>query len=145
MKLYMTIYIRQNFSPTTKIFLSETFFVELPKNLVICFKGTLASLLLDTTKTPHSYLLLLNIKQRISVQLLKLQITENHLKAPKIISKHPKVFGAIGNYPRIGTCNHPEPGVAARGRPWSAGVYLGLAAAGLVPFMSMCGCPQSFA
>ena len=57
-KLYMSILVRQNFSHPTNIFLSETLYDELSKNLVICFKGTLASLLLDTTKTPHSWLLL---------------------------------------------------------------------------------------
>ena len=65
-KLYMPIFIRKNFSYQPKIFLSETLYFELPKNLVICFKGTLASLLIDTTKAFHSCLLLLNLKQRIS-------------------------------------------------------------------------------
>ena len=64
--LYQAIYVRQNFSHPPKVFLSETLYDELPKNVVICFKGTLASLLLDTTKTPHSCLLLLNFKQPIS-------------------------------------------------------------------------------
>ena len=58
--------MRKNFSYQLKIFLSETLYFELPKNLVICFKGTLASLLIDTTKAFHSCLLLLNLKQRIS-------------------------------------------------------------------------------
>ena len=49
-----------------KLFLSETLYFELPKNLVICFKKTLVSLLLDTTNTSHSCLFLLNLKQRIS-------------------------------------------------------------------------------
>ena len=49
-----------------KVFLSETLFVELPKNIVICSKGALTSLLLGSTKTPQSCLLLLNFKQRIS-------------------------------------------------------------------------------
>ena len=49
----MSIYkfIRQNFCHPHKVFLRETLYAELPKNLVICFKRTLASLLLDTTKT----------------------------------------------------------------------------------------------
>ena len=51
----------------TQVFLSETLYFELPKNLVIGFKGTLASLLLGTTKTFHCCLLLLNLKQRISL------------------------------------------------------------------------------
>ena len=66
-QLCMLIFIRQNISHPPKAFLSKTLYVELPQNLVICFKGTLASLLLDTTKTPHSFLLLLNLKQRISL------------------------------------------------------------------------------
>ena len=41
-KLYMSIFIRQDFSHPPKVFLSETFYGELPKNLVIYFKGTLA-------------------------------------------------------------------------------------------------------
>ena len=57
---------KKKFSYPPKVFLSETLYFELPKNLVICFKGTLASLLLDTTKTSHNCLLLLNLKQRIS-------------------------------------------------------------------------------
>ena len=63
-KLYMSIFIRQNFCHPPKVFLSETLYVELPKNLVICFKGTLASLLLDTTKAPHSCLFLLGSEQQ---------------------------------------------------------------------------------
>ena len=63
-KLYMSVFIRQNFSHPPKLFLRETLSAELPKNLVICFKESLASLL--TTKTPHSCLLLLDFKQRIS-------------------------------------------------------------------------------
>ena len=91
----MSIITRKNFSYPPKVFLSETLYFELPKNLVICFKGTLASLLLDTTKTSHSCLLLLNLKQRISPQLLKLQISESHLNPPKAICKHPKPSTAI--------------------------------------------------
>ena len=56
MKLFMSIFIRKSFSYPPKVVLSETLYFELPKNLVICFKETLASLLLDTTKTPHSCL-----------------------------------------------------------------------------------------
>ena len=65
-KLYMSVFLRQNFSHSPKVFLSETLYVEFPKNLAICFKGTEVSLLLDTTKSLHSCLLLLNLKQRIS-------------------------------------------------------------------------------
>ena len=89
-KVYNSIFIRQKFSHPAKVFLNETLYAELPKNLTICFKGTLVSLLLDTTKTPRNCLLLLNLKQPISPQLLKLQITENHLQAPKNIYIHPK-------------------------------------------------------
>ena len=64
-RIYVSIFMGKNFSHPCKIFLSETLYFELPKNLVICFKGTLASLLLDTKKTSHSCLLLLNVKQRI--------------------------------------------------------------------------------
>ena len=66
-KLYMSIFTRQNFPHPPKVFLSETLYAELPQKLVICFKGTLASLLLDTTKTTYSCLLLLDFKQRISL------------------------------------------------------------------------------
>ena len=41
-KLYMSIFIRKNFSYPSKVFLSGTLYSELPKNLVICFKGTCA-------------------------------------------------------------------------------------------------------
>ena len=67
--LHKAIYVnfhKKKLLLTTQVFLSETLYFELPQNLVICFKGTLASLLLDTTKTSHSCLLLFNIKQRIS-------------------------------------------------------------------------------
>ena len=50
-KLYMSIFIRKNFSHPPKVFLSETLYFELAKNLVICFMRTLASLLLDTANT----------------------------------------------------------------------------------------------
>ena len=46
----------------TQGLLSETI---LTINLVIYFKGTLTPLLVDTTKTFHSCLLLLSLKQRI--------------------------------------------------------------------------------
>ena len=46
----MSISIRKTYL-TPKAFLSETLYFELPKILVICFKETLASLLLDSTKT----------------------------------------------------------------------------------------------
>ena len=65
-KLYVSIFIKQNFSHPPKLFLSESLHVDLPKILVICFKETLASLLLDISKTPHSCKLLLDLKQRIS-------------------------------------------------------------------------------
>ena len=61
----MSSFIGKNISHPLKIFLSETLYVELPKNLAIFFKGTLASLLLDTTKTPYNCLPFLNFKQRI--------------------------------------------------------------------------------
>ena len=49
-KLYMSIFISKNVSHPPKVFLSETLYFELPKNLVICFKRILASLQLDTRK-----------------------------------------------------------------------------------------------
>ena len=49
-----------------KVFVSETLYVELPQNFVICFKGILAPLLLDTKKIRHNCLLLLNFKHRNS-------------------------------------------------------------------------------
>ena len=58
--------VRKNISYPPKAFLSNTLYSELPKNLVICFKGTLASFLQDTTKTFHGCLHLLNLEQRIS-------------------------------------------------------------------------------
>ena len=106
-KLYTSIFRRKNFSYPPKIFLSETLYFELPKNLVICFKRTLASLLLDTTKTPHSCLLLLNLKQRISPWLLKLEISENDLNPPKTIQNHP---------PK-NIYNHPKPTITTRKHP----------------------------
>ena len=42
-KLYVSIFIRQNFSLLPKAFLSETLYDELRKNMVICFKGNLVS------------------------------------------------------------------------------------------------------
>ena len=132
-KLYMSILIRKNFSYPPKVFLSETLYFELPKNLVICFKGTLASLLLDTTKTSHSCLLLLNLKQRISPQLLKLKISESRLNQPKAICKYPKPSRAIQSHPPKGICNHPGPIIAAPSHPRSGGIYRGPAVAGLKP------------
>ena len=98
-KLYMSILIRKNFSHPPKVFSSETLYFKLPKNLVVCFKETLVLLLLDTTKTSHSCLLLLNLKQRISPQLLKLKISENHLNPLKTICKHPKPSATIQKHP----------------------------------------------
>ena len=98
-KLYISVFIKQNFSHPPRVF-GETLYGELPKNLVICFKGTLASLLLDATKTSHSCLLLLNFKQRLSPYLLKLQITENHPKSSKIICNHRKPTIITRNYPQ---------------------------------------------
>ena len=121
-KLYMSILIRKNFSYPPKVFLSETLYFELPKNLVICFKGTLASLLLDTTKTSHNCLLLLNLKQRISPQLLKLQISENHPNPPKTIYKHPKPSQSSKTiHPKISaiTLNQPSPLKAIHNQPES--------------------------
>ena len=135
-KLYMSIFIRKNFSYPPKVFLSETLYFELLKNLVICFKGTLASLLLDTTKTLHSCLLLLNLKQRISPQLLKLQISENHLNPPKSICKHPKPSTTIQSHPPKNIYNHPKPIITAQSHPQSARIYLELAVTGLKPSIS---------
>ena len=130
-KLYMWVFIRQNFSHQPKVFVSETLYAELPKNLVICFKGTLASLLLDTIKTSQSCLLLLNFKQRISTLLLKLEITQNHLKPPKAIWKCPKPSTIIQNHSRKNICNHPKSTITTRNHPQSARIYLELAVTGL--------------
>ena len=140
----MPIFIRQNVSHPPKIFLSETSCVELPKNLFICFKGTLASLLLDITKTPHSYLLLLNFKQRISPQLVKLQITENHLKPPKTIFKHPKPSTIIQNHSPKNICNHPKPIITTQNHPQLARIYLELAVTSLKQTSVYSEYPQSF-
>ena len=42
-KLHISLFIRQNFYRTLNVFLSDTSYVELRKNLVTSFKGTLAS------------------------------------------------------------------------------------------------------
>ena len=99
MKLNMSIFIRKNFSYPPKVFFSETVYFELSKNLVICFEETLTSLLLDTTKSSHSGLLVLNLRQRILPLLLKLQISENYLNPPKTICKHPKPSTTIQSHP----------------------------------------------
>ena len=131
----MSVFIRQNFSHPPNVFLSETLYDELPKNLVICFKGTLASLF--SAKTPHSCLLLLNFKQQISPKLLKLEITENHLKPPKTICKHPKPSTIFQNHPLKNICNHPKPTITTPNHPQSARIYLELAVTGLKPSISM--------
>ena len=136
-KLYMSMLIRKNFSYPLKVFLSETLYFELPKNLVICFKGTLASLLLDTTKSSHSCLLLLNLKQGISPQLLKLQISENHLNPPKTICKHPEPSTAIQTHLLKNICNNPKPTITTQSHPQSARIYLELAVTGLKLSISM--------
>ena len=133
----MSIITRKNFSYSPKVFLSETLYFELPKNLVICFKGTLASLLLDTTKTSHSCLLLLNLKLRISPQLLKLKISENHLNPLKTICKHPKPSATIQNHPYKSICNPTKPTITAQSHPHLARIYPGLAVTGLKPSISI--------
>ena len=60
----MSVFIKQNFSHLPKVFLNKPLHGKLPKNLVNCFKGTLAPLLLDTTKSSNSCLVL-KFKQRI--------------------------------------------------------------------------------
>ena len=136
-KLYMSIFIRKNFSYPPKVFLSETLCFELLKNLVICFKGTLASLLLDTTKSSQSCLLLLNLKQEISSQLLKLKISEYHLNPPKTICKHPKPSTTIQNHPPENIYNRPKPTITTQSYPQSARIYLQLAVTGLKTSISM--------
>ena len=133
----MSVFIRQNFSHQPKVFLNKTLYVKLPKNLVLCFKETLASLLLDTAKTPYICLLLLNFKQRISLQLLEMQITENHLKPPKAICKHAKPSTTIQNYSPKNICNHPKPTITTRNHPQSARLNLELAVISLKPSISM--------
>ena len=119
-KLYTSMFIRKNSSYPTKVFLSKTYYwiiVELPKNLVICFKGTLASLLLDTTKTFHICLLLLNLKQLISPELLKLPISENHLNPPKTSAStqnHPQQSKTIYLKTSAITLSQPSPLEAIR-------------------------------
>ena len=128
-KLYMSIFIRQKFCHPPKVFLSETLYVESPKNLVICFKATLASLLLDTTKTPHSCLLLLSSEQR----------------SLEAAWSHPRPSVGAQSHPPGGIYSRPGPGMAAWGRLRSGGVYLGLVEVGLEPFMFILGRPQPFA
>ena len=136
-KLYMSIFIRKHFSHPPKVFLSETLYFELPKNLVICFKETLASLLLDTTKTSYSCLVFLNLQRRISPKLLKLQISENHLNPPKTIFKHPKPSSSTQNHPPNSICDHPKPTITAQNHPQSSRIYLAVAVTGLKRFISM--------
>ena len=138
----MSVFIWQNFSHLPKVFLSGSLCGELPKNLVICFKGTLAPLL--TTKTPQGCLLLLNFKQQISPYLLKLLITENHLKSPKTIYKHPKQSTIIQNQSPKNICNNPKPTNINRNHPQSARIYLELAVTGVKPSIFMWQHPQSF-
>ena len=114
--IYVIFHIKKFLVPT-QVFLSETLYFELPKNLVICFKETFASLLVDTTKTSHSCLLLLNSKQRISPELLKLQISESHLNLPKTICNRPKpsttipkAFGIALSQPSPLRAIHSQPG-----------------------------------
>ena len=136
-KFYISIFIRKNFSYLPKVFLRETLYFELSKNLVICFKGTLALLLLDTTKSSHSCLLLLNLKQGISLYLLKLQISGNHLNPPKTICKHPKPSTTIQNHPPKNIYNHPRSTITTQSHPQSARIYLELAVTRLKTSISM--------
>ena len=136
-KLYMSVFIRKNFSYAPKVFLSETLYFELLKNLVICFKTTLASLLLDTTKSSQSCLLLLNLKQGISSQLLKLKISENHLNPPKTICKHSKPSTTIQNHPPKNIYNDLKPTITTQSLPQSARIYLELVVTGLGTSISM--------
>ena len=133
----MSIFIRKNFLYPPKVFLSETLSFELPKNLVICLKGTLAALLLDTTKSSHSCLLLLNLKQGISLYLLKLQISGNHLNPTKTICKHPKPSTTIQSHPPEIIYNRPKPTITTQSHPHSARIYLELAVTGLKTSISM--------
>ena len=131
-KLYLSIFIRKKFSYPPKVFLSETLYFELPKNLVICFKGILAPLSLDTTKSFHSCLLLLNLKQGILPQLLNLQISESHLNPPKTPCKHPKPSAAIQCHPPKGIySHHHHSGLSAIGQDlprassnWSENIHI---------------------
>ena len=143
-KLYISIFIRKNFSYPPKVLLGETLYFVLSKNLVICFKGTLALLLLDTTKSSHSCLLLLNLKQGISLYLLKVQISGNHLNPPKTICKHPKPSTTIQNHPPENIYNRPKPTITTQSYPQSARIYLQLAVTGLKTSISMWEHPQSF-
>ena len=66
----MSIFIGQNFSHPPKVFLSETLYVELPKNLIIGFKGTLALLLLGDM-----------VKHDLRVTSYELRVTSWKLKS----------------------------------------------------------------
>ena len=135
-KLYMSIFIRKNFSYPPKVFLSETLYFELLKNLVICFKGTLASLLLDTTKSSQSCLLLLNLKQEISSQLL-------NWKSLNTTWIHPKLSASTQNQPSKNIYNDLKPTIATQSLPGAARIYLELAVTGLGASISMWEHPQS--
>ena len=83
---HKAIYVNvHNYHPP-KVFLSETLYVELTKNLIICFGVILAPLLLDTTKTLDSCLLLLNLKQRNFTVATE---TANHRKPSTSTQNHP--------------------------------------------------------
>ena len=124
------------------MFLSENLYFELPNNLVSCFKGTLTWFFLGTAKSSH-YLLLLNLKQGILPQLLKLPISENHLNPPKTIWKHLKPYTTIQNHLLKNIYNHPKATITTQGHPQSARIYLKLAVTDLKTSIWMWEHPQS--
>ena len=98
-KVYMSIFIRRNFSHPLKVFLSETLYAELCKNLVICFKGTLASCCQILKKLP---MLFTSFKFKATIFTIATK-TVTHWKPLETTQNDLKASETIHNY------NHPEP------------------------------------
>ena len=118
---HKAIYVNFHISHPPKLLLSETLYDELSKNLVICFKGILASLLPDTS---------FKFKARISPWLLKLQ-------SQRTFCKHPKPSCTNQNHTPKNIYNHPKLTITTRNHPQSARIHLDLDVTGLTPSISM--------
>ena len=139
----MLIFIRQNFSHPPKVFLNQTLNVELPKNLVICFKGNLASLIARNYKSSPQLCTSFEFK---ATNFTVATETANNYKPPETAQKHLQAPKTIHNYPKSSTkniCNHPKPAITTRNHPQSARIYLELAITGDKPSISMLEHPQS--
>ena len=96
-KLYMSIFIRKNLSYPPIVFLSETLYFELPKNLVICFMGTFSVIVARYYKKFPKLSTSFKLKAMNFTVATKTAIlwkppesTQNHLQAPKTIHNHSK-------------------------------------------------------